>query len=218
MVATRALLAAGRYERAREELEFILKFQDRKTGMIWHELSQSAGALEWRKYPYMFVHVDLSYDFLDVVAEYYSVTGDLSFVKKNWDALESAYRYCQSLLDPKDGLPRIPGDKQGHNEQDALSDELTLSAGWVAASEAFAALATATGRHAAARAALDASKRARQAVGRKILGRAPALLDQRPHALGRTGHGSRHPANGRGARVVVLCGAAQRRTGSGRIL
>ena len=113
MVATRALLAAGRYERAREELEFILKFQDRKTGMIWHELSQSAGALEWRKYPYMFVHVDLSYDFLDVVAEYYSVTGDLAFVKKNWDALQSAYRYCQSLLDSKDGLPRIPGDKQG---------------------------------------------------------------------------------------------------------
>ena len=167
MVATRALLAAGRYERAREELELILKFQDRKTGMIWHELSQSAGALEWRKYPYMFVHVDLSYDFLDVVAEYYSVTGDLAFVKKNWDALQSAYRYCQSLLDSKDGLPRIPGDKQGGNEQDALSDELTLSAGWVAAAEAFAALATGAGRHAAARAALDASKRARQAVAAK---------------------------------------------------
>jgi glycogen debranching enzyme len=167
MVATRALLAAGRYERAREELELILKFQDRKTGMIWHELSQSAGAVEWRKYPYMYVHVDLSYDFLDIVAEYYSVTGDLAFVKKNWDALQSAYRYCQSLLDPKDGLPRIPGDKQGGNEQDALSDELTLSAGWVAAAEAFTALATGAGRHAAARAALDASKRARQAVAAK---------------------------------------------------
>jgi glycogen debranching enzyme len=164
MVATHALLAAGRYERAREELDFILKFQDRKTGMIWHELSQSAGALEWRKYPYMYVHVDLSYDFLDVVAEYYSVTGDLQFVKKNWNAIQAAYRYCQSLLDPKDGLPRIPGDKQGFNEQDALSDELTLSAAWVAASEAFATLATATGRQSAARAALSESQRARQNV------------------------------------------------------
>jgi glycogen debranching enzyme len=38
MVAVSALLAAGQYERAREELEFILKFQDRKNGMIWHEL------------------------------------------------------------------------------------------------------------------------------------------------------------------------------------
>src|SRR5262249_2582880 len=41
MVATHALLAAGRHERAREELEFILKYQDRKTGMVWHELSQN---------------------------------------------------------------------------------------------------------------------------------------------------------------------------------
>ena len=167
MIATRALLAAGRYQRAREELELILKFQDRKTGMIWHELSQSAGTLEWLEYPYMFGHVDLSYDFLDLMAEYYSVTGDLPFIKKNWQALQSAYRYCQSLLDREDGLPRIPGDKQGSNEQDALSGELTLSAGWVAASEAFAALAGATGRHAAAEAALGASQRARQAVGDK---------------------------------------------------
>ena len=73
MIATRALLAAGRYQRAREELELILKFQDRKTGMIWHELSQSAGTLEWLEYPYMFGHVDLSYDFLDLNSG--SVTG-----------------------------------------------------------------------------------------------------------------------------------------------
>jgi glycogen debranching enzyme len=164
MVAVHALLAAGRHERAREELDFILEFQDRQTGMIWHELSQSAGAMEWRKYPYMYVHVDLSYDFLDVVAEYYSVTGDLQFVKKNWNAIQAAYRYCRSLLDSRNGLPRIPGDKQGFNEQDALSDELTLSAGWVAAAEAFATLAAATGRQAAAKAALSESQRARQNV------------------------------------------------------
>jgi glycogen debranching enzyme len=167
MVTARALLAAGRYQRAREELEFILKFQDRKTGMIWHELSQSAGAIDWRKYPYMFVHVELSYDFLDMVADYYSITGDLQFVKQNWAAIEAAYRYGQTLLDRKDGLPRIPADKQGANEQDALSDELTLTASWIAASEAYAALATATGRGAAARSALDANKRARRAVGER---------------------------------------------------
>lgn len=164
MVTARALLAAGRYERAREELEFILKFRDRKTGMIWHELSQSAAQMDWQKYPYMFVHVELSHDFLAMMAEYYSITGDVQFVKKNWDAVEGAYRYCQSLLDPSDGLPRIPSGKQGSNEQDPLSDELTLSAGWVAASEAYAALATATGRQSIARSALDAGKRARQSV------------------------------------------------------
>jgi hypothetical protein len=164
MVTTRALLAAGRYERAREELEFILKFQDPKTGMMWHELSQSAGAMDWRKYPYMFVHVELSHDFLAMMAEYSAITGDLQFVKKHWNAVQAAYRYCETLLDPRDGLPRIPSGKQGSNEQDPLSDELTLSAGWVAASEAYAALATATGRKSIARTALDTSKRARQAI------------------------------------------------------
>jgi len=164
MVTTRALLAAGRYERAREELEFILKFQDRKTGMMWHELSQSAGAMDWRQYPYMFVHVELSHDFIAMMAEYYAATGDLQFVRKHWDAVQAAYRYCETLLDAKDGLPRIPSGKQGNNEQDPLSDELTLSAGWVAAAEAYAALATATGRQSIARAALDTSKRARQAI------------------------------------------------------
>lgn len=167
MVATRALLAAGRNERAREQLEFILKFQDAKTGMIWHELSQSAGALEWHKYPYMWGHVDLSYDFLDIVADYYSATGDLPFVRKHWNALQAAYRYGQSLLNANDGLPRIPSDKQGANEQDALGDELTLSAGWIAAADAFTTLATATGRHALAKTVSASSQRARQALGSK---------------------------------------------------
>lgn len=167
MIAARALLAAGRHERAREELEFILKYQDQKTGMIWHELSQSAGVIEWHKYPYMFGHVDLSYDFLDMLAEYYTTTGDLAFIKKHWNAIQLAYRYCQTLLDPKLGLPLIPSGKQGSNEQDPLGDELTLSAGWVAATEAYAVLATATGRNAAAKSAMQANQRARAAIASK---------------------------------------------------
>ncbi|HEY5756721.1 MAG TPA: hypothetical protein VIU34_12910 [Steroidobacter sp.] len=167
MIAARALLAAGRNERAREELELVLKYQDKKTGMIWHELSQSAGAIEWHKYPYMFGHVDLSYDFLDMMAEYYSATGDLAFVKRHWSSIQSAYRYCQTLIDPKLGLPLIPTGKQGSNEQDPLGDELTLSAGWVAATEAYAMLANAAGQKAAAKSAMQANQRARAAVASK---------------------------------------------------
>jgi glycogen debranching enzyme len=167
MIAARALLAAGRNERAREELEFILKYQDPKTGMIWHELSQSAGVIEWHNYPYMFGHVDLSFDFLDMLAEYYARTGDLAFIKKHWNAIQLAYQYCQTLLDPRLGLPLIPTGKQGSNEQDPLGDELTLSAGWVAATEAYAALATATGRNAVAKGAIQANQRARAAIASK---------------------------------------------------
>lgn len=167
MITLHALLASGEYDRAREELEFILKYQDPKTGMVWHELTQSAGLLDWKRYPYLYVHVDLSFDFLRTVDEYLSTTGDLRFVNDHWKALESAYRYCRTLLDPHDGLPRIPPGKEGANEQDPLADELSLSAGWVAAAQSFADLAAATGHAAAAREAHGSSAQARLAVVRR---------------------------------------------------
>src|SRR6202140_522028 len=169
MVAIPALLAAGQYERAREELEFILKYQDKKSGMIWHELSQSAGLLDWGQYPYMFVHVELTFDFLNTVGDYFYVTGDQDFVKAHWASIQSAYEYCRSLLDPKDkdGLPRIPSGKQGAREQDPLSDELALSASWATAAQAFADLAAATGHNEATAEARVAGQRASQAIGQR---------------------------------------------------
>ncbi len=164
MVAIRALLADGQYGRARQELEFILKYQDQKSGMIWHELSQSAGWLDWGKYPYMYLHVDLTFDFLNTVGDYFSATGDQDFVKAHWPSIQSAYDYCRSLRDPKQGLPRIPSEKQGEREQDALSDELALSASWAGASQAFADLAAATGHGAAAEEARASSEQASLAI------------------------------------------------------
>ncbi|MBZ5663732.1 MAG: hypothetical protein LAO30_03935 [Acidobacteriia bacterium] len=167
LVAIQALLAAGQYDRAREELEFILKYQDQKTGMIWHELSQSAGLLDWGKYPYMYVHVDLTFDFLNTVGDYFSTTGDRKFVNAHWASIQSAYEYCRSLLNPKDGLPRIPADKEGGREQDALSDELALSASWVEAAQAFADLAAATGRNATSQEAHTAAEQASRATAQR---------------------------------------------------
>ena len=90
MVDLPVMLAAGQYTRGREELEFILKYQDQKTGMIWHELSQSAGWIDWNRYPYMFVHVELTFDFLSAVEQYFSVTGDRDFLVAHWPAIQSA--------------------------------------------------------------------------------------------------------------------------------
>src|SRR5581483_515970 len=143
MVAVRGLLAEGEYDRARQELEFIMKYQDPNTGMIWHELSQSAAVLEWKNYPYMFLHVDLSFEFLNAIAEYYSITGDVDFVKAHWNSIQAAHQYCQSLVED-DGLPHIPSEKRGQREQDALCDELAVSVNWLTASQAFATLAAAT--------------------------------------------------------------------------
>jgi glycogen debranching enzyme len=165
MVAAEGLVASGEYARARAELEFILKYQNRKTGMIWHELSQSAGFLDWEnKFPYMFVHVDVTYQFLNTVAQYVQTSGDVGFARQHWDELALAYNYCRSIIDAGTHLPRIPADKEGSNEQDRESDELSLSAAWLDASSAFAQLAQWTSHTQLAAEARQASEAAHASI------------------------------------------------------
>ncbi len=168
MIATRALVSAGEYSRARDELRFIAKYQDKQTGMVWHEMSQSAGLLDWAgKYPYMFVHVDISFQYLNAMANYVSVSGDRKFLREQWPSIQAAYRYCQSLVDPRDGLPRIPANKEGGDEQDRMSDELTLSAAWVKAAASFARMAEWMNDPAAAKEADDSSTKARASAAQR---------------------------------------------------
>ena len=151
LVAAESSIAMSDYTRARQEIEFILRYQDSRTGMIWHELSQSAGLIEWAgKFPYMYVHVDITFQFLSAVEHYVTASGDAAFATQHWNAIESAYRYCRSLIDPASGLPHIPADKEGGDEQDRISDDLGLSTSWVQAASAFAHLATLTGHPALA--------------------------------------------------------------------
>ena len=165
LVATDALVSEGEYARARQELAFILRWQDAKTGMIWHELSQSAGFLDWAgKYPYMFAHVDITFQFLIAVERYVTASGDSAFVRENWSAMEAADAYCRTLIDPADGLPHIPANREAGDEQDREADDLGLSASWVSASEAFARMATLTGHAAEAGAAKNAASLARSAI------------------------------------------------------
>ncbi len=165
LVATDALVASGEYARARSELEFILRYQNHKSGMIWHELSQSAGFLDWEnKYPYMFVHVDVTFQFLAAVENYVETSGDVDFARQHWDALELAHQYCRSIVDPATALPRIPADKEGSDEQDRESDELSLSAAWLNASSAFSRLAQWTSHQQLASDAQHASEAARKSI------------------------------------------------------
>ena len=166
LIAAEASLAAGDYARTRDELEFVLRYQDHKTGMIWHELSQSAGLIDWAgKFPYMYVHVDVSFQFLSTVAHYVTTSGDRAFAEKHWPELQAAYRYCSSIVDPASGLPKIPGDKEGGDEQDRIADDLGLSTSWVDASGGFAKLARLTGHEEDAGQAEAAANRARAAIG-----------------------------------------------------
>jgi glycogen debranching enzyme len=165
LVAAESSILMSDYTRTREELEFILRYQDPRTGMIWHELSQSAGLIDWAgKFPYMFVHVDITFQFLTTIEHYVTASGDAAFATEHWNAIESAYRYCRSLIDPASGLPRIPSDKEGGDEQDRTSDDLGLSASWVQAASAFAQLATLTGHPGLANEAARSSHLAAAAI------------------------------------------------------
>jgi glycogen debranching enzyme len=168
LIAIDALVNSGNYDRAREALAFIAKYQDARTGMIWHELSQSADPVDWAtRYPYMFVHVDITFDYLITVEHYLSASGDTKFLQQNWPGLEAAYRYCESLLNATDGLPRIPSTKEGGNEQDRIADDLNLSTNWVDASAAFARLARLSGHASLADEAMRLSEKARSSVARR---------------------------------------------------
>jgi glycogen debranching enzyme len=165
LVAVDALVNTGDFDQAKAELSFIAKYQDAHTGMIWHEISQSADPADWAiKYPYMFVHVDITFQYLIAVEHYVVGSGDTQWVQQNWQGVEAAYRYCASLLNQDDGLPRIPSTKEGGNEQDRMTDDLNLSTSWVATAAAFARLSRATGHAQLAEEAQQLSEKAERSV------------------------------------------------------
>jgi glycogen debranching enzyme len=168
LITIDALVNSGAYDRAKQALAFIAKYQDARTGMIWHEISQSADPADWAtKYPYMFVHVDITFHYLITMAHYVSASGDTQFAQQNWSGLEAAYRYCESLLNADDGLPRIPSSKEGGNEQDRMTDDVGLATSWMEASEAFARMATWTGHAPLAEQAQGQSERARASIAHR---------------------------------------------------
>ncbi len=165
LVAVDGLLAAGLVDRARDELAFIARRQDKATGMVWHELSLSAPLIDWeRRYPYMFVHVDITLQHLATLDRYVETTGDRAFLQAQWPGVEAAWRYARSLVDLATALPAIPKGKQGQNEQDELRDDVRLSASWIEAADGFARLARAAGRPGPAAEAERAAAAAREAV------------------------------------------------------
>lgn len=165
LVAMDALIAAGEFERARDELSFIAKYQDKQTGMIWHEISQGVDIQDWkREYPYMFVHVDITFAYLRGFADYVRASGDQAFLKEQWPGIQAAYKYCESVLDSSTGLPQIPPGREGANEQDRMRDDIGLSSSWISAAEGYAEMAQRFGETQESTKATEAADRARKAI------------------------------------------------------
>jgi glycogen debranching enzyme len=130
----------------RQAFRFLQKYQ-RADGKIPHEISQSAGQIDWFKdYPYPYIHPDTSAGYLIAMEDYYRFTADLDFLRESWPSIQKAYQYCVSLLDPQDGLPLIPKGEWGSTEVAAFSKDSSMAGEWVTALGAMHDLSLFTGQ------------------------------------------------------------------------
>ncbi|MFN7994744.1 MAG: GH116 family glycosyl hydrolase [Bryobacteraceae bacterium] len=132
-ITTLAYLGGGQAEQLREAFRFIRKYQ-RSDGKIPHEISQSAGVIDWFKdYPFSYIHPDSPLWYVIAMGQYYRVTGDRHFLEESWPSIRKAYHYGVSLLDPVDGLPTIPKGEWGSMETAAFNKDAAMAGEWIAA-------------------------------------------------------------------------------------
>jgi hypothetical protein len=142
-ISERAFLDVGSTESMREAFRFIQKFQ-REDGQIPHEISQSAGTMNWFKnYPYAYIHSDTALWYLIAMGHFYRFTGDRTFLTESWLSIRKAYAYCRSMLNVENGLLQIPPEGWGSMEAAGVAAQDSAMAGeWIAAVRAVAELAT----------------------------------------------------------------------------
>ena len=141
-----ALNSYGDFSTTRTALEFLKKFQ-RADGRIPHEISQSASLIPWfTDYPYPWASADATPLYVIAHADYWRASGDINFLKANWDSILKAYRYTAAT--DTDGNHLIENTKFGHGwvEGGALyppHEEIYMQGLWVEASRSLALMAEA---------------------------------------------------------------------------
>jgi glycogen debranching enzyme len=82
----------GDFALSKSELEFLIHRQ-RADGKIMHEYSQTAAAIDWQAFPYMYAAADSTPLFLLAVEDYVRASGDTSFLTANREAIEKAWAF-----------------------------------------------------------------------------------------------------------------------------
>jgi glycogen debranching enzyme len=82
----------GDFALSKSELEFLIHRQ-RADGKIMHEYSQTAAAIDWQAFPYMYAAADSTPLFLLAVADYVRSSGDTAFLTTHRDAIERAWAF-----------------------------------------------------------------------------------------------------------------------------
>lgn len=93
----------GDFALSKSELEFLIRRQ-RADGKIMHEYSQTAAAIDWQAFPYMYAAADATPLFLLAVADYVESSGDAGFLKEHREAIEKAWSFETSHDTDGDGI------------------------------------------------------------------------------------------------------------------
>jgi hypothetical protein len=157
----------GDFSASRQEIEFLLRHQ-RSDGKIMHEYSQTAPLVDWASLPYEYAAADSTPLLLMAANDYLRVSGDIGFIRAQWDGLERAWNFETSHVSA-DG---IFNNSQGTGWVESWvpkmpAQEIYLAALDEQASLAFADLARSAGHQDLAQAAHDRSVRIRQAIERE---------------------------------------------------
>jgi glycogen debranching enzyme len=141
-----AITSYGDFASTRIVLNFLKKFQ-RADGKIPHEVSQSAPFIAWfTDYPYPWASADATPLYIIAHADYWRASGDIDFIKRNWDSIIRAYRFTAAT--DADGNGLIENTNVGHGwvEGGALyppHEEIYLQGVWIEALRGLAELADA---------------------------------------------------------------------------
>jgi glycogen debranching enzyme len=139
-----AVTSYGDYAAVRTALDFLKKFQ-RDDGKIPHEISQSAALIPWFKdYSYPWASADATPLYIIAHGDYWRTSGDLDFIKKNWDSIVKAYRFTSATDTDGNGLIENTNFGHGWVEGGALyppHEEIYMQGLWVEALGCIAELA-----------------------------------------------------------------------------
>lgn len=100
---TYAVNSYGDFALTRTALDFLIKRQ-RADGKIMHEFSQSADAIDWSKTPYFYASADSTPLLVMAMWDYVRASGDVDYLKQNWEAVQKAFQFERSHDSDKDGI------------------------------------------------------------------------------------------------------------------
>lgn len=162
-----AITSYGNYGDVRAALDFLKQFQ-RDDGKIPHEISQSAALIPWFKdYSYAWASADATPLYIIAHGDYWRTSGDLNFIKKNWDSIVKAYRFTAGTDTDGNGLIENTNFGHGWVEGGALyppHEEIYMQGLWIEALGCIAELADRLNDNKLAAEARNAAGRTRSAV------------------------------------------------------